>query len=81
MAYKPPRSLAESEELLSGRNADAELFGFWFGLFKGIGKLALVIAAIAAITYLCIAVPVVGWVVAAGVLVYAIVEISKAGKK
>lgn len=81
MAYKPPRSLAESEELLKGSNADAELFGFWFGLAKGAGKLLLVVAAIAAITYLCIAVPVVGWAVALVVLVYAIVEISKAGKK
>lgn len=81
MAYKPPRDLAESEALLNGRNADAELFGFWLGLIKGAAKLLLVIAVIAAITYLCMAVPVVGWAVAAGVLVYAIVEISKAGKK
>lgn len=78
---RPPMSLSESEELLKGRNADAELFGFWFGLVKGVGKFLLVVAAIAAITYLCISVPVIGWAVAAVVLVYAIVEISKAGKK
>lgn len=81
MSYKPPRSLAESEELLNGRNADAELFGFWFGLAKGAGKLLLVVSAIAAITYLCMSVAFIGWAVAAAVLVYAIVEISKAGKK
>lgn len=81
MAYKPPRSVAESEELLHGGNPDAEVFGFWLGLLKGTSKLALVIAAIAAVTYLCISAPVIGWAVAGGVLAYAIVEISKAGKK
>ena len=81
MAYKPPRTLAESEELLSGRNPDVETFGFWFGLTKGLLKISLWVAAIAVATYLCVTVPAVGWAVAGGVLVYAIVEISKAGKK
>jgi hypothetical protein len=78
---KKPMTLAESDDLLHGRNHDAEFFGFWFGLLKGIAKLALVVAVIGAITYLCVAVPALGWAVAAGVLLYAIVEISRAGKK
>lgn len=78
---RPPMSLSESEELLSSRNPDAETFGFWLGLTKGLLKIAAWVAAIAAATYLCVAVPAVGWAVAGGVLVYAIVEISKAGKK
>lgn len=78
---RPPMSLSESEELLNGRNPDAETFGFWFGLAKGLLKISVWVAAIAVATYLCVAVPAVGWAVAGGVLVYAIVEISKAGKK
>ena len=35
---KKPMTLAESEELLSGRNPDAETFGFWYGLGKGLLK-------------------------------------------
>jgi hypothetical protein len=81
MAHKPPLNLAESERMLSGRNEDAELFGFWFGLLKSSGMLVLVAAIIAAVTYLCIAVPIVGWAVAGGVLIYAISEISRVGKK
>lgn len=81
MAYKPPRTLAESEELLSWRNPDAETFDFWYGLGKGLLKVSLWIAVIAAVSYLCVAVPALGWALAGGVLVYAIVEISKAGKK
>ncbi len=79
--YKRPMSLAESEELLSGRNPDAETFGFWYGLGKGLLKVAIWVAVIAAVSYLCVAVPALGWALAGGVLVYAIVEISKAGKK
>jgi len=79
--YKRPMTLAESEELLNGRNPDADTFGFWYGLGKGLLKVSIWVAVIAAVSYLCVAVPVLGWALAGGVLVYAIVEISKAGKK
>ena len=78
---KKPMSLQESEDLLSGRNSDEEFISFWGGLLKGIVKLAAYGVVIALVTWLCIAVPAIGWFAAAVVFIYGIGQIAQAGNK
>lgn len=78
--YKPPMSLAESEELLRG-HAEAEGTKDAWRSVGGVLLFILAMVGVFLVTALSVSFSLVAWVVGAAGLIYAIGAIASAGRK
>ncbi|CAN7369185.1 hypothetical protein LJR074_002191 [Acidovorax sp. LjRoot74] len=80
MAYKPPRTLAESEELLRG-HAKSEATNDAWRSFGGLLVFILALAGIGLVTFMSVSVTLVAWIVGIVGVAYATGAIASAGRK